>query len=274
MPFENSTHGAVVFTLDLFADRLGIYPNVVVCAETYLDVHHFLLAPRSFSAADGGDIEDSGTLTPTHTNPTPVLPSAKPLRSLSHIKHVYSHPQALGQCDGFLSTYLKHVERHEVSSTSKAAELVARTGSADCAAIASQVAAVVHNLDVLAKRIEDKEDNTTRFLILKRSAKPAAEDPLPDTLFPGSRQLKNLLSFTIDHQSPGALAEALLVFKGHALNLTSINPRPSGERPWHYVFLVEFRSPEDRPDLVRGALADIRKVVKSCRWLGSWLMQS
>ncbi len=78
------------------------------------------------------------------------------------------------------------------------------------------------------------------------------------------------MSFTIDHQSPGALAEALMVFKEHRLNLTSINSRPSRERPWHYVFFVEFLSNVKDSHLVDQAMNELDRVAKSWRSLGTW----
>ncbi|KAI9793378.1 MAG: prephenate dehydratase [Peltula sp. TS41687] len=257
VPFENSTNGSVVFTLGLFADRQHHYPNIFVCGETYLAVHHYLLGHNK--------------------------PSQSQQTSLNHIQRVYSHPQAFGQCERFLSTQLPHAERYEVSSTSKAAEIVAKNhpSQPDSAAIASRAAVHVHALDVLASNIEDREDNTTRFLILKNRT-PSDEDHLsPDHHHREARaseEEKTLISFTIDHFSPGALAEALLVFKEHRLNLTSINSRPSGEVPWHYVFFIEFRgasgSDRDGEDgSVKKALHDLSKVTTACRWLGSWKNQ-
>lgn len=75
--------------------------------------------------------------------------------------------------------------------------------------------------------------------------------------------------FTISNTDPGALADALAVFKAHAINLTSINPRPSGEGPWHYMFLVEFQGRRGQP-AVNKALEELDGVVRSWRWLGSW----
>lgn len=236
----------------------------MVGGETYLRVHHFLLGRRP-STTSVSSPTDSGTATPTTSKPEIVTPAVKPLAPLGHIKHVYSHPQALGQCELFLSTYLKYAERHEVSSTSKAAQLVAE-GDGDGAAIASQVAATVRHLDVLAERIEDREDNTTRFFLLQRKHHPE-QIRQPNH---SEQERKSLVSFTIDHQSPGALAEALMVFKEHRLNLTSINSRPSRERPWHYVFFVEFLSNVKDSHLVDQAMNDLDRVAKSWRSLGTW----
>ncbi|KAI9817305.1 MAG: hypothetical protein M1832_004727 [Thelocarpon impressellum] len=254
VPFENSTNGSVVFTLDLFADHHGACPDICVVGEVYLDIHHFLLGHDR-----GESLDEAGTELGT-----------KPLRSVQHVKRLYSHPQAFGQCELFLSGYLKGVERHEVSSTSKAAEIVARDASGASAAIASEMAARAQKLTVLAEGIEDREDNTTRFLILRNTSKGNCEDvtgvPMP------KEHQKTLVSFTIDHRSPGALADALTVFKTHSLNLTSINSRPSRLEPWHYIFFVEFHGSRtvDPDGTVGRALTDLEGVAKAWRWLGSW----
>ena len=260
VPFENSTNGPVVYTLDLFADRDVSFPDVFVCGEAYLSVHHYLLGHISDATSSASSKPDIPT--PQISSPSLSTSPTEPPTSLNHIQRLYSHPHAFGQCEIFLSKFLKTVERYDVSSTSKAAELVASDGLFS-AAIASKVAARVHNLDILARRIEDRDDNTTRFFVLKKGTDNKS-DP----------ERKHLLSFTVEHLSPGALAEALMVFKAHGLNLTSINSRPSGELPWHYIFFVEFNGPRGGVGSVEEALEDLAKIAKGWRWLGSWKDQS
>lgn len=260
MPFENSTNGAVIFTLDLLADRQSLYADISVSREAYLDVRHYLLGKKA-PAPDSP--ETSGNSTPTSWTPSPLQPRSKPLSSLKHIQRIYTHPQAFGQCEIFLGTYLKGIERVDVSSTSKAAEMVKADTTGTSAAIASSLAAEVHGLDILAKNIEDSEDNKTRFFILRKGA---AEKK------PAAGPTKSLISFTVDHRSPGALADVLDSFRKHKLNLTSINSRPSKVIPFQYIFFVEFEGslladPEGR---VQGALDQVEKLAQSWRWLGSW----
>ena len=83
---------------------------------------------------------------------------------------------------------------------------------------------------------------------------------------------KTLITFTIDHSSPGALANALLIFKAHGLNLTSINTRPSLKKSWQYIFFVECgRTPSDEnKEAVHKALDDLRQVTETRRDLGTW----
>ncbi|KAF8469015.1 Prephenate dehydratase-domain-containing protein [Kalaharituber pfeilii] len=228
VPFENSTNGSVVFTLDLLRDRESQFPDALACGETYLNVHHCLLG---------------------HPRP-----------DLSSVSRIYSHPQAFGQCEKFLATHLKGVERVDVSSTSKAAELA--SGDPSSVAIASKVASEVHRIQVLAANIEDSPDNTTRFLVLSSTVTSSPSAGLGE-------QDKTLLSFTIDHMQPGALCDSLKVFKDFNLNLTSINSRPSRVRPWNYIFFVEFVGHRDDNN-VKKALKKLEEFCLSLRVLGSY----
>ncbi|KAK5134822.1 hypothetical protein LTR08_006054 [Meristemomyces frigidus] len=266
VPFENSSNGSVVFTLDLFADLHGRYPDISVCGEIYLQVHHCLLGHAAKSQGE------TATSEPAHGISTqPGNPRVKPLHDIKHIKKLYSHPQAWGQCKLFLAAYFKGIERQDVSSTSKAAELVAQNTTGSSAAISSRMAAGMNNLDVLAQGIEDNQGNSTRFFIIRRQQDVVAPDAQNASV--EMADYKTLVSFTVEHGEPGALADCLAIFKKHKLNLTSINTRPSGETPWHYVFFIEFRG-RKRADgaggAVNEALQELEKVAKNGRWLGSW----
>ncbi|KAI5812321.1 Prephenate dehydratase-domain-containing protein [Pyronema omphalodes] len=227
VPFENSTNGSVVFTLDLFCDRNNAYPDVHICGETYLDVHHCLLSCEE---------------------------------EIKSLKRLYSHPQAFGQCEVWLNSTVKGIERIDVSSTSKAAEKAKNEPGA--AAIASRIAADVHGLKVLARNIEDTSDNTTRFFVLS-----ATERSEPTQL--DGRNDKTLLSFITDHQ-PGALCDGLKVFKDFGLNLTSIVSRPSRKMPWNYIFFVEFEGHEKTKN-VTDALEALKPHCAEMRVLGSFI---
>lgn len=275
VPFENSANGSVVYTLDLLIDREKRFPRIEVCGETYIGVHHCLLGFGK-RVAKVDDAPESGSITPTTNVPNPESPRARPLSDLRHIRRIYSHPQAFGQCEAFLSTYLKGVERQEVSSTSKAAEVVAADTLRTSTAISSGLAADIHGLKVLAEGIEDREDNMTRFFILKQGNSRLLPDSLHSAMPSQSatqEKWKSLVAFRVDHQSSGALAKSLAVFGSHGLNLTSINSRPSREHPWHYVFLVEF-SDERRGgqcEQVKAALNDLDTRTQGWKWLGSWI---
>ena len=216
----------------------------------------------------------SGTVTPTQAAPEPAKPRVKPLYDIKHVTKLYSHPQAWGQCKLFLSTYLKHAERQDVSSTSKAAENVAQDEVGTSAAISSKIAADLNGLDVLAQGIEDSEGNSTRFFILRKSQDVSSqEDGVPNDKQVDAKGYKTLVSFTVNHGEPGALADSLAVFKKYKLNLTSINTRPSGVTQWHYIFFVEFigrKLADGKGGAVNDALTELSRVASSWRWLGSW----
>jgi prephenate dehydratase len=262
VPFENSSNGSVVFTLDLIGDIHGTHPDILVCGESYVAVKHCLLGhaiPNSTSQPPKVVEIDA-----KFTNPLAV-----PTSDLSKIKKLYSHPQAWGQCKAFLSTYLKGVERQDVSSTSKAAEIAAQDPSGESAALSSFVAASLFGLDVLAESINDHVGNATRFLVIRRKDSVTPPPSSPSGSSDGT--WKTLVTFTVDHANPGALAHCLAAFEKYALNLTSINTRPSGVENWHYIFFVEFKGKkEESGGKVNGALEELGKVCRSWRWLGSW----
>ncbi|CAK7274807.1 prephenate dehydratase [Sporothrix epigloea] len=270
VPFENSTHGPVTFTLAGLADRGGEYSELSVVGETQLAIHHYLLGRRYPEAAASAhvDIDAVGV----------------PLSSLDHVTRIYSHPQAFGQTAAFVRLHFPahcRPEMIDTSSTSRAAELAAADTSGTSAAISSVLAADTTGLDVLARWIEDRPDNTTRFYVLQRGP-PQAPTTLRDETNP-----KSLVSFTVPHHNPGALADVLDCFRRSQLNLTSINSLPSLVLPFHYLFFVEFSpgnppeiqqktssaetaTPESPDERVRRVLTEVAKVAESHRLLGTW----
>ena len=263
VPFENSTNGAVIFTLDLLADRHSRLPDITISGEAYLNVSHYLLGRKPpHATTDSPNL--SGTCTPTTKVPAPIKPRTQPLYDLKHIQRIYTHPQAWGQCEIFLRAYLKGVERIDVSSTSRAAEMVKGDLTGTSAAIASVIAAEIQGLDILAESIEDRQDNTTRFMILRKGVDPAAKSSVAKT--------KSLVTFTVNHQRPGALSSVLDCFQVRGINLTSINSRPTRIIPFQYIFFVEFEGSKlnAEGENVNDALNALDKFVTTWRWLGSW----
>jgi chorismate mutase/prephenate dehydratase len=162
--------------------------------------------------------------------------------SRSAIRRVCSKPQALSQCRNWLSTHLPAAKLEPTSSSSEAACLAA--AEPETAAIASEQAAVNHGLDVLARNIEDNPDNVTRFAIIGRTA---AERTGKD---------KTALMFEAPHK-PGALADAMAIFKRQRLNLTWIESFPIPAARGRYLFFLEFQGhpSELRPKRAIAALA-------------------
>ena len=165
----------------------------------------------------------------------------------TEIKEVYSRPQALSQCRNWLTKHLPAARTIEVTSTSTAAQLASEKPGA--AAIASLQAGVHYRLDVLAERIEDNPTNTTRFTIIgEQSAERTGHD-------------RTAMMFQTEHR-PGALAEALAIFKRNRLNLTWIEsfPIPGSERA--YLFFVEMEGHETDARVRRATEALERRTLR------------
>ena len=274
VPFENSSNGAVLYTLDCLMDRDNDHSEVSICGEAYMDVQHCLLGypppPATPHTRDILSPQSSGQATPTTNNPSPKRPRSQPLMDTQHITDIYSHPQAFGQSQRFLSTYLKSAKQHEASSTSRAAETVASEQRNSAAAISSKLAGELNGLTLLATDIQDREDNQTRFLTLRRENGEALHVQKDDAK---AKDFKALVLFTVDHNSPGALANALQLFAQEKLNLTNFNSRPSRLRPWHYIFLVECQSTARRSQVIsqiEGLLSGLEKMTEARKCLGYW----
>ncbi|KAI4197708.1 MAG: hypothetical protein LQ350_005777 [Teloschistes chrysophthalmus] len=310
VPFENSTYGTVTFTLDLLVDRESKYPDLLVCAELYLPVHHCLVVvPQSPTTQTPGPTSSAPTATPP---PPPPPPTSTPIPTAAIdsppqpeteniIKTIYSHPAAFGQCLRYLSTHHPSARKIEVSSTSKAAELVATSPNSDSdprstdviAAISSKLAAQMHGLRIAAEGIQDSDDNATRFFIIRNRHTSPSPSPssFSDISSHGNKHSsssrnhkKSLITFSLPHSPPGALADTLNIFRNHSLNLTGINSRPSLESKWRYVFLVEVLIPLSPPKPGEGMgmgmggeggideafWEQLGEKTKGWKWLGSW----
>ena len=170
------------------------------------------------------------------------------------VEHVFSKPQALSQCRNWLGQHLPQANLVEVTSTAEAARTAAQT--THTAAIASAQAGVNHGLDILARNIEDNLDNVTRFAVIGAESGPRTGND------------KTSLVFEIHHH-PGALADAMGVFKRHRLNMTWIESFPLPGQRGRYVFFVEFEghSTQLRP---RRALESLGKKAVRLTVLGSY----
>jgi chorismate mutase/prephenate dehydratase len=178
------------------------------------------------------------------------------MSALSRIERVCSHPQSLGQCRQWLEEHLAGVELVPVSSNAEGARRARdEKGSA---AIAGETAAEVYGLKVLAAEIEDRADNTTRFLVLGRK------------LFTPSGEDRTTLLVSVGHtDAPGALYRLLEPLARHRVSLTRIESRPSRRRKWDYVFFMDLEGHADEPHVAR-ALAALKKRASLFRVLGSY----
>lgn len=217
VPVENTTEGVVTQSFDALAEH-----DVSICAEVVLRISQQLLS-RS------GRLED--------------------------VRRVVSHPQPLAQCRLWLDRHLAGIERVEAASTAVAARLAAEDGS--LAAIGSAIAGEVYGLRTIEASIEDRRDNTTRFVVIGQLTPPASGNDLTSVLF------------TIRKDEAGALHRLLAPFAEQGLNLTSIQLRPIKGKPWEYLFFLDVEGHRSDPRLVQ-ALESAKRVAHTQRILGSF----
>jgi len=170
------------------------------------------------------------------------------------IEKIYSHPQALGQCRKWLNKNFPHAELAETVSTAKAAQMAA--GDPKAAAVASSLASHLYGLKIIESRIEDYLHNYTRFLVLGRKIDEA------------SGRDKTSLLFSIS-DSPGSLYQVLRSFSEKSINLTKIESRPIKDKPWEYIFFLDFEGHTTDPT-IQEAVSELKKNVLFLKFLGSY----
>jgi chorismate mutase/prephenate dehydratase len=175
-------------------------------------------------------------------------------RSLAQIERVYSHQQSLSQCKNWIRQHLPGAECVAVSSNAEAARRVRH--SPDAAAISSQSAADIYGVPVLFARIEDRPDNTTRFLVIGRQLLTPSGDDRTTLLLAGD-------------EGPGALHALLTPLARHALNMSRIESRPARTGRWSYVFFIDVDGHAET-DPLKTALAEMRSQASLTRVLGSY----
>ena len=178
-----------------------------------------------------------------------------PGQQLSDIKRVISHPQALAQSDVFLREL--GVEIVATYDTAGSAKMIREEHLEGVAAVASATAGELYQLEVLARGIQTIKDNHTRFIALSREPAPRR---------PGNAKTM-LVMATADQ--PGSLYRCLGVLASNNINLIKLESRPSRQRPWEYVFYLDFEGHRDDPH-VRSALADLAGNTIFCKVLGSF----
>lgn len=216
VPVENSIEGVVNHTLDMLN-----HSTLSICGEVELRIHHHLLSKN----------ED-----------------------LNDITVIYAHQQALAQCRSWLDTHLNKAERMAVSSNAEAARIA--SSEQHVAAIASNAAGDLYQLNILANNIEDHPDNTTRFLVIgKEHCRASGND-------------KTSLIFSTPNK-PGALHKMLSCFAENGVSMTRIESRPSRREMWDYVFFVDIEGhADDAP--VKKALLDLEEHAAMVKLLGSY----
>ena len=217
VPIENSSEGTVNHTLDMFLTSM-----LKICGEVEVRVSHCLMGRMTGMAA---------------------------------VKRVCAHPQALAQCRGWLDEQLPDAERVPVSSNAEGARRA--RDERGTAAIAGRAAAEIYGLTLLATDIEDRPDNTTRFLVVGRK------------LFAASGTDKTSLLVSAGNDDSGALFRLLEPLAKHEVNMTRIESRPSRKRKWDYVFFIDIEGHVGDPAVAQ-ALAALQKRASLFKVLGSY----
>ncbi|MFY0990154.1 prephenate dehydratase [Halomonas sp. C05BenzN] len=217
VPVENSTEGVINHTLDSFMDS-----SMRICGEVVLRIHHHLLVAETTRQ--------------------------------DKVSRIYSHPQSFAQCRKWLDAHFPHAERVPVSSNAEAARLVKTEWHS--AAIAGDMAAKLYGLTRLAEKIEDRPDNSTRFLIIGNQEVPMSGED------------KTSIVVAMRNQ-PGALHDLLEPFHRHQIDLTRLETRPSRSGVWNYVFFIDFKGHRDEPR-VAAVLEEVQLRAAEVKVLGSY----
>jgi chorismate mutase/prephenate dehydratase len=218
VPIENSTEGTVNHTLDMF---LG--SPLKICGEVEMRIRHHLM----------------GRMT-----------------GIPDIKRVCAHPQALAQCRAWLDDHLPDVERVAVASNAEGARRA--RDERGTAAIAARAAAEIYGLALLANDIEDRPDNTTRFLVVGRKLFSSSGSDKTTLLVSGSATVES-----------GALFRLLEPLAKHKVNMTRIESRPSRKRKWDYVFFIDIEGHISDKAVAR-ALGALERRASLFKVLGSY----
>jgi prephenate dehydratase len=224
VPIENSTEGSVRPTLDTLAFEAD---GVAIVGEHDYAVHVHLIARAGVE--------------------------------LEAIEAVLSHPQPLAQCSRFLRETLPDVERRSVSSTAAAVRMVGEAAR-PWAALGARAAAELYGCELLRERVEDEDDNVTRFVWIA----PAG------TATDGEGPRKTSLVFSelgADH--PGALVDALREFSDREINLSRIESRPMRQGLGRYMFFIDIEGGAEEPPIDE-AIGQLRTKAESVRVLGSY----
>jgi prephenate dehydratase len=217
VPMDNSQAGSINETYDLFLKH-GLH----LVGEAVVRVDHCLVA----------------------------LPGS----SLDDLSEVISHPQAIAQCEEFLTAL--GVSLRAEYDTAGSARRIADDKLESTGAIASRRAANVYDLTVLAERIQTYPDNYTRFGALSRT---------PQSLRAPN---KSSLVFGVSHVA-GSLYRCLGALAERHLNLTKLESRPRAGRPWEYVIYIDVEAPASEPEMI-AALGEVSEHATFTRLLGSY----
>ncbi|MEM8485533.1 MAG: prephenate dehydratase [Bacteroidota bacterium] len=228
IPIENSLFGSVHVNYDLLRRH-----DLMITGEWHLRIQHHLLVNKGVK--------------------------------LDEVTHVYSHPQALGQCQDFIREHLSAAEVVPAYDTAGAAKMVAEQQIRGHAAIASNRAGEKYGLDFLASGIESDHQNYTRFLALQTQDRAAHAVPagLP------AEAMKTSVMYAVQENVPGALFKSLAVFALRDLDLFKIESRPLVGSPGKYVFYIDLQGNVEE-ERVKRALGHLGEIAADVKVLGSY----
>ena len=222
VPIENSIEGSVTIVLD----TLWRSPNLKILQGLTIPISHGLL---SF-------------------NP-----------SLEQIKTVYSHPQALAQCQQWLAKFLPQVQLIPTKSTTEALKFLKDDPTA--AAISAPRAAQLYNVPLLKEDIKDRPDNCTRFWIVGRADSDNYHDDNKGNYLS--------LAFSLPKNCPGALVAALQIFARREINLSKIESRPTKRSLGEYIFFIDVEGNSHDP-AIQSALLDLADRTEEVKIFGNY----
>ncbi len=220
VPVENSTEGVIARSLDLL-----LTSPLTIIGETSLLVRHNLLRREN---------------------------------SLDEIEAVCAHPQALAQCQDWLTAHLPHVERRGVSSNAEGARLASL--DVRLAAVAGDRAGAEFGLHVVAPAIQDDAHNRTRFAVVTHPQR----QPSPQA---SGHDCTSLVVSVANR--PGAVHDMLVPLKTHGVSMTRFESRPARSGQWEYYFYIDLQGHPSQPQMA-AALKDLREVCAFFKLLGSY----
>ncbi|MEM9160112.1 MAG: prephenate dehydratase [Verrucomicrobiota bacterium] len=175
---------------------------------------------------------------------------------LDGIRKIYSKDQGILQCRNWLHAHLPKASLNHCDSTTQAVEIAKE--DPECAAIASSLAAEMYEVPVVAENIQDRSDNTTRFLVIGKESANFIEG------------IESKSSFLLSIKDEvGALDKALSIFTKRGLNLSKIESRPSGKAAWEYCFFVDVAGHYEQAEVAE-AIEELKGHCPFVKWLGSY----
>ncbi len=181
---------------------------------------------------------------------------ALPGVTLAEVKKVYSHPQALAQCEHSITKLLPHAERVVTYDTAGSVKMIKEQNIADGAGLASQRAASIYGMKIIQPNMQDNVENYTRFVIVA-----------PEPIAPEG-EAKTTIVFSVNHE-PGSLFKGLAVFALRDINLAKIESRPLQSKRWQYFFYIDFIGSQHE-ERCQKALNHLQEITTFFKVLGSY----